>query len=94
MSTALGQFIDNFIFTALAFLVFFKLSVGSSFGWTWLTVLGTAAFGALLELLMEVVFSPIGYKICKKWQSEQVGADYLSYCRKMEKKADIGRIED
>lgn len=94
VSTALGQFIDNFVFTSLAFLVFFKLSVGSSFGWTWLTVLGTAAFGALLELLMEVVFSPIGYKICKKWQSEQVGADYLSYCRKMEKKADIGRIED
>lgn len=93
VSTALGQFIDNFIFTALAFLVFFNLSIGTTLGWTWLTVLGTAAFGAVLELLMEVLFSPIGYKICKKWQKEQIGADYLNYCKSMEKKKDIGRIE-
>lgn len=93
VSTALGQFIDNFIFTALAFLVFFNLSIGTTLGWTWLTVLGTAAFGAILELLMEVVFSSIGYKICKKWQKERIGADYLNYCKSMEKKKDIGRIE-
>ena len=42
---------------------------------------------------MEVVFSPIGYKICKKWQKEQIGIDYLNYCKSMEKKKDIGRIE-
>lgn len=93
VSTALGQFIDNFVFTGLAFLVFFKLSIGSSLGWTWITVLGTAAFGAVLELAMEVIFSPIGYNICKKWQSENVGAEYLAYCHSMERKADIGRIE-
>lgn len=93
VSTALGQFIDNFVFTALAFLLFFKLSIGSTLGWTWLTVLGTSAFGAALELIMEAIFSPIGYKICKKWQREQIGIDYIKYCKSMEKRKDIGRIE-
>lgn len=93
ISTAIGQFIDNFVFTGLAFLVFFKLSIGTSLGWTIWTVLGTASFGALLELLMEVVFSPVGYSICQKWRKDQVGQDYLEYCNKMELKEDIGRIK-
>lgn len=79
VSTAIGQFVDNLIFTALAFLVFFKLSIGTTCGWTWLTVLGTAIFGALLELVMEMIFSPVGYKICQNWKKEQVGQDYLNY---------------
>ncbi len=81
VSTAIGQFVDNMIFTALAFLVFFKLSIGTSLGWTWLTVLGTSAFGALLELVMEMVFSPIGYKVCKSWQKENVGEAYINYTK-------------
>ena len=92
ISTAIGQFIDNFIFTALAFLVFFKLSIGTSLGWTIWTVIGTAVFGALLELVMEIIFSPIGYKICQKWRKEKVGEDYLTYCKSMEVTEDIGRI--
>lgn len=79
VSTMIGQFIDNFVFTSLAFLVFFKLSIGTSLGYTILTVLGTSILGALLELLMEVIFSPIGYKICNKWKKEGVGQDYLDY---------------
>ena len=92
ISTMLGQFVDNFVFTALAFLVFFKLSIGTSLGWTWLTVLGTATFGAILELAMEVIFSPIGYKVCQKWRQESVGQDYLDYCHEMEVSEDIGRV--
>lgn len=78
-STIIAQFIDNFVFTALAFLVFFKLSVGSSFGWTIWTVLGSATFNAILELVMEAIFSPFGYKVCKKWKEENVGTDYREY---------------
>lgn len=78
-STILGQFVDNFVFTALAFLVFFKLSIGTSLGWTWLTVLGSATFNAILELVMEAIFSPFGYKVCKKWKEESVGEDYFKY---------------
>lgn len=93
VSTMIGQFVDNFIFTGLAFLVFFKLSIGTSLGWNIYTVIGAATFGALLELLMEVVFSPIGYRVSKKWQSEGVGADYLEYCKAMELKEDTTRFD-
>lgn len=78
-STILGQFIDNFVFTSLAFLVFFKLSIGTSLGWTWWTVLGSATFNAILELVMEAIFSPFGYKVCKKWEKENVGEEYFKY---------------
>lgn len=94
VSTMVGQFVDNFIFTGLAFLVFFKLSIGTSLGWTIWTVLGTALFGALLELLMEVIFSPIGYKICKKWRKENVGSEYLTYCKSMEQVEDTTRLKE
>lgn len=92
ISTMLGQFVDNFIFAGLAFLVFFKISIGTTLGYTLTSVLGTAVLGALLELVMEVVFSPIGFKICKKWRSEFVGAEYLEYCKQKEIKTDIGRL--
>ena len=94
ISTAIGQFVDNFIFTGLAFLVFFKLSIGTALGWTIWTVLGTAVFGAALELLMEVIFSPLGYRVCKKWRKENVGAEYLSYCKEMEQTEDKTRLAE
>ena len=92
ISTMIGQFIDNFVFTGLAFLVFFKLSIGTTLGYTMTTVIGTSILGALLELLMEVIFSPIGYNICQKWRKDEVGAEYLAYCHEKELKEDIGRV--
>lgn len=83
ISTAVGQFVDNFVFTGLAFLVFFNLSVGSTMGWTILTVLGTAAFGAVLELVMEIIFSPIGYRVSNKWINNNIAGSYLEYAREM-----------
>ena len=62
-------------------MVFFNLSVGTTLGWTMLTVLGTAAFGAILELLMEAIFSPIGYKVSNKWLSNGIANTYLNYAR-------------
>lgn len=93
VSTAVGQFVDNFIFTYFAFMVFFKLSIGTTCGWTMQTVLGTSVFGAALELFMEILFSPIGYKICTSWRRDSVGAEYLDYCNKMELKEDTRRIK-
>lgn len=92
ISTMLGQFVDNFIFAGLAFLVFFPLSIGSSLGYTLTSVIGTGILAALLELVMEMIFSPIGYKVCQKWRKESVGAEYLAYCREKELKEDIGRV--
>lgn len=78
VSTMIGQFIDNFLFAGLAFMVFFQLSVGTSLGYTWISVLGTAFLGALVELGMEVIFSPFGYMISKKWKEEGIANKYLS----------------
>ena len=77
VSTTIGQFVDNFIFGALAFAVFAKF-------YTLPTLLGIATLGALIELACEIIFSPFGYRICKKWQTEGVGKDYIDYCREME----------
>lgn len=86
VSTMLGQFIDNFVFAGLAFALFAPF-------YTIETVLGIAVVGALLELVCEILFSPAGYRICRKWQSEGVGKEYLAYCRENELNKDPGRVD-
>ena len=86
ISTMIGQFVDNFVFGALAFAVFAKF-------YTFPTLLGIALMGAIIELLFEIIFSPIGYRICKRWQSEGVGKDYFEYCKEMELSKDPSRFE-
>lgn len=81
ISSVLGQFVDNFIFTGLAFMVFFQLSTGTSLGWTWLTVFGTAIAGAGYECVMEFIFSPIGYRVWRKWNKERLNDRYIEYKR-------------
>lgn len=71
VSTALGQFVDNFVFASLVSVAFF--------GWTWKQVVFCSFVGAATELLAEVVFSPIGFKVCKKWESEGIGNSYIEY---------------
>ena len=39
----------------------------------------TKLAGAVVELMLEIVFSPIGYRITKKWHKESVGKPYLDY---------------
>lgn len=72
VSTMLGQFVDNWIFNCLLFLVLFQDPT-----WTLLSVTTCASLGAVVELLMEVVFSPFGYKIVQRWRQEHVGQEYI-----------------
>lgn len=72
ISTMLGQFVDNWIFNFLLFIVLFKDPT-----WSILSVTTCAALGALVELFMEVVFSPIGYRIVQRWRTEKVGQGYI-----------------
>ena len=58
VSTFLGQFIDNIVFALLVSRVFF--------GWTLIQCVTCALTGAMLELLFEIFFSPIGYRISKR----------------------------
>ena len=76
VSTFIGQFFDNFVFSLLTFMLFAPI-FWDGFSWTFVQCLTCSILGACLELLMEVIFSPIGYHICKKWKQEHVGENYI-----------------
>jgi len=84
ISTFIGQFFDNFIFSVMVF-VFFAPIFWNGFSWTVLQCAMCALTGAVAELIMEIIFSPIGYRICKSWDAESVGSEYLNYISKTEK---------
>ncbi len=78
ISTFIGQFIDNFIFSVMVFMWFAPI-YWNGFHWTLLQCATCALTGAVAELIMEIVFSPIGYLIINKWKKEKVGEMYFSY---------------
>ncbi len=71
LSTAVAQFADNLVFALIVSLNFF--------GWSIVQCLTCAATGMVAELLLELVFSPVGYRICKKWKTREVGKEYFTY---------------
>lgn len=70
ISTLFAQFVDNMVFALIVSHVFF--------GWTLLQCVTCSLTGCIVELLCEVIFSPIGYKVCKKWEEENVGSAYIN----------------
>ena len=80
ISTFIGQFLDNFIFSIMVFVVFAPI-FWNGFCWTILQCAMCALTGAVAELIMEIAFSPIGYRITKKWEKEQIGKEYLEFIR-------------
>lgn len=70
LSTAVGQFVDNFVFALFVSFIFF--------GWTMTQVLMCSFMMMLLELIIEIIFSPVGYKISRNWKNDDVGADYIN----------------
>ena len=58
VSTFIGQFADNLIFALIVSRVFF--------GWSLLQCVTCAVTGAVAELVFEVVFSPMGYRISRR----------------------------
>ncbi len=77
-STFLGQFFDNLIFAMLTFMVFAPI-FWDGFRWTFLQCVTCSLLGAGLELAMEVIFSPFGYFVCRRWKKENVGEAYFRY---------------
>ena len=57
VSTFIAQFVDNLVFALLVSKIFF--------GWTFVQCFTCALTGAVLELLFEVIFSPLGYGLTK-----------------------------
>lgn len=68
ISTMLGQFVDNLIFALAVSHVFF--------GWSLIQCITCSLSGCLLELICEVIFTPVGYRVSKQWEKENVGAGY------------------
>ena len=81
ISTFIGQFLDNFMFSMIVFVVFAPI-FWNGFCWTPLQCMMCALTGAVAELIMEIAFSPIGYRIAKRWQAEEVGREYLNLLEK------------
>jgi len=83
VSTFIGQFLDNLIFSVIVFM-FFAPIFWDGFHWTFIQCTMCALTGAVAELIMEIAFSPIGYRIIKKWQAQSVGAAYLNFVQEIE----------
>ena len=79
VSTFIGQFVDNFTFALIVSHNFF--------GWTMLQCITCALTGAVVELLFEIIFSPIGYAVAKRWKKQQVGQAYLDYLQSKKEKS-------
>ena len=77
VSTFVGQTLDNFVFGALAFIVLPMIPDALQVTWTWGQVVGCAVTCALAELAMEIIFSPIGYSVTKRWREKGVGQEYI-----------------
>ncbi|MCH5153556.1 MAG: VUT family protein, partial [Clostridiales bacterium] len=71
VSTAIGQFLDNFIFALIVSHFFF--------GWTMLQCVTCAVTGMVAELLCELIFFYPGYMITKRWKQNAVGEEYFHF---------------
>lgn len=69
ISTAVGQFVDNLVFALIVSHVFF--------GWSMLQCITCSITGMIVELICEVIFSPIGFSVCKRWKKDNVGKEYF-----------------
>ena len=88
VSTFIAQFADNLIFAVLTFMVFAPI-FWDGFHWTFIQCVTCSLLGALLELVMEAVFSPIGYAVSKNWKKNHVGEQYFAYVRKEEESCEF-----
>ena len=92
VSTFLGQFFDNFIFAILTFTVFAPI-FWDGFSWTYLQCFTCSLLGAGVELFCEIVFSPLGYRIVRRWEREGIAAPYLNRVGSSEKTKNEGVLE-
>lgn len=75
-STMIGQFIDNFVFASIVSVPFF--------GWSWFSVFVCSFFGMIVELVFELIFSPLTYKISKNWKKNHIGEYWMTEQGKLE----------
>lgn len=74
ISTTLGQFVDNLVFALIFTMPFDNLNI--------IQVLMFAVVGAVVELLCQIIFSPLGYKIAERWRKQNIGEEYITLVNK------------
>ena len=79
LSTFFAQFIDNLLF---AFIVSYHF-----FNWTIMQCITCALAGAIAELIFEVIFSPVAFRVCKRLDENSVGKEYLDYINNKKEEA-------
>lgn len=77
ISTFIGQFFDNLLFAIIVFMVFAPI-YWDGFSWTLIQCFSCALSGAILEMVMEMIFSPFAYKVASIWKRDDVGNEYFS----------------
>lgn len=78
VSTFLSQILDNYIFVFLAFVMLPNIPGAFQVRWTLQQCIGCSVSCAVLELISEMIFSPLGYRIVNRWKAENVGKEYIS----------------
>ncbi len=81
ISTFVGQFLDNLIFSLLVFTIFAPV-FWNGFYWTPIQCVTCALTGAVAEVIMEIIFSPVAFCVINKWNKENVGKEYLEEVKK------------
>lgn len=67
VSTVISQIFDNFVFNVFAFVIFAPI-FWNGFHWTLVQCICCALVYGAIDLVMEIIFTPIGYKIANKWR--------------------------
>ena len=80
-STFVGQFLDNLIFSVIVFMIFAPI-YWDGFSWTFIQCVMCALTGAILELILQIIFTPIGYRVVSKWREDKIGKEYLDLIKK------------
>lgn len=68
-STVFGQVIDNIVFAVLVGMPFF--------GWSPFSVLMCSLLGGAVELVAEMIFTPLTYKISQNWAKNKIGQEWM-----------------
>lgn len=77
VSTFFGQLFDNLLFGLLFTFPASMIGLWGMEQMTLLALFGFALAGGVVELLCQVIFTPLGYKVAEEWRERKVGQEYL-----------------